>query len=471
MTVEQPNILIVCTDQQRFNWVGMNSEVPVQTPNLETLSNRGRWFRDAVSPAPVCNPARSCIVSGYEYDRCGVPNNEVNYAHDRGTLYRRLRDEAGYHVAACGKFDLTADYGLGMDGRTGVNSWGFSDAIFNPAKNETVSRVRAADGRPRGPYTQFLKDRELLETHVNDYERRTGENALHDGKLVTTEPTPLPDEAYYDQWITRNGRRLLDRGPEDKPWFLQVNFQNPHDPWDITKRMHELYRDPPVDFPDPTKGDGPVDSETHQAIRRNYAGMIEHLDSCLGELIEAVENRGDLGETLVVFMSDHGEMLGDYGQWQKDSPLHASVGVPLVVAGPGVIDADPCNVPVTTLDLHATVLDYAGIDAGDADSRSMRSLLNDRVSKHRDVVYSGLSTWRMVYDGRFKLVRGYEPERRKGTTYEPRGIEPAEVTRLIRDREPVLYDQQRGEGTNVADKHPEHVASLTAQLNEIRDRG
>jgi choline-sulfatase len=472
MATEQPNVLVVCTDQHRFDWVGMNPDVPVRTPNLESLADRGRWFRDAVTPTPVCNPARSCIASGMEYDRCGVPNNEVDYDPGRGTLYRRLRDEAGYHVAGCGKFDLTADYGLGMDGRTEVTPWGFSDAVFNPAKNETVSRVRDADGRPRGPYTRFLADRGLLEAHVEDYERRAGDDALRDGKLVATEPTSLPDDAYYDEWIAGNGRRLLERAPADRPWFLQVNFQNPHDPWDITERMHDRYRDPPVDLPEPTgvEGDDPVDVATHRAVRRNYAAMVEHLDSCLGDLLDAVEARGELDETLVVFVGDHGEMLGDHGQWQKDSPLHASVGVPLVVAGPGVADADPCDAPVTILDLHATVLDYAGVDPGEADSRSMRALLADRVDRHRDVVYSGLSTWRMVYDGRFKLVRGYDPGRRDGTAYEPRGVEPAEVTRLLRNRDPVLYDRRQGEETDVADEHPDRVAALTTRLDEIRHR-
>jgi len=405
-----------------------------------------------------------------EYDRCGIPNNEVDFPLDREreALYGRLRDEAGYHVAGCGKFDLTAQYDLGMDGRTGVEPWGFSDALFNPAKNETVARVRGAGGEPRGPYTAYLDRQGHLSTHVEDYRRRAGTDPLDDGQLVATDPTSLPDEAYYDEWITRNGRTLIERAPEDRPWFLQVNLQNPHDPWDVTERMYDLYRDPPVDVPLPRGDAGPVDAETHREVRRNYAAMVEHLDTCLDRLLGAVEARGELEETLVVFTSDHGEMLGDYGQWQKDSPLQPSVGVPLVVAGPGIADTEPCDTPVTLLDLHATILDYAGLDAGDVDSRSMRPLLSGETDRHREVVYSGLSTWRMIYDGRFKLVCEYDPERRHGTAYEPRGIERNEVTRLLYERDPVLYDLERGEDENVADEHPEVVAALTERLEEIR---
>jgi len=121
------------------------------------------------------------------------------------------------------------------------------------------------------------------------------------------------------------------------------------------------------------------------------------------------------------------------------------------------------------LDIHATILDYAGLEPGDIDSRSMRPLLADETDRLRDVVYSGLSTWRMVYDGRFKLVRGFDPDRRDGTEYEPRGIEPNEVSRLTARREPILFDRENGEGENVADEHPDVVSELTERMEEIRD--
>ena len=128
------------------------------------------------------------------------------------------------------------------------------------------------------------------------------------------------------------------------------------------------------------------------------------------------------------------------------------------------------DAPAATLDLHATVLDYAGVDPGDVDSRSMRPFLSDAGGLPRDVVYAGLSTWRMVFDGRYKLVRGYDPDRRRGADYEPRGVEPAEVTRLLSGRDPVLYDVDAGEGENVAPAHPEVVDRLTDRLAAVRGR-
>jgi len=462
MPADRPNVLLVCTDQQRPDWFGW-TDAPVETPNAARLADRGVRFENAVCPTPVCNPCRAAIASGMEYDRTGYPNNEVDYPVERGTLYRRLRDEAGYHVAGTGKFDLTASYGLGDEG-VPPGEWGFSDAAFTPAKNETVSRASARGVEPGDPYTHSLAERGLLETHVEDYRRRS--------RLTSSFPTEIPEEAYYDNWITRQGSRLVDEAPDDRPWFVQVNLQNPHDPWDITEEMYDRFRDPAVDFPSPAGGPGDIASGDHQEVRRNYGAMVEHLDECLGRLVEAVEERGDADRTIVVFTSDHGEMLGDHGQWKKDSPLHPSVSVPLVVGGPGIESRVPVEAPVTTLDVHATALDYAGLEASGVDSQSMRPFLEGRAdSPPRDVVYSGLSAWRMVFDGRFKLVRGYDPDRRDGVEYEPRGIEPNEVTRLLGNRAPVLYDLEGpGEPVNVAEDHPAVVERLTDRLASIRGR-
>ena len=267
---------------------------------------------------------------------------------------------------------------------------------------------------------------------------------------------------------TTNALALLDRAPNDKPWYLEVNLQNPHHPWDVTESMHRWYREPPVDFPLPLFNTEGISPETHQEVRRNWAATVEHLDRCLGRLVEHVGRRGDLENTVVVFTSDHGEMPGDYNQWQKLSPLQASVGVPLAIAGPGVAAVGRDDAPMTTLDLTASFLEWAGLtpDAG-LDSRSLVSYLEGGGSKHRDVVFSGLSAWRMVFDGRFKLARGYDPGKRiGGHTFEPMHIPPDETRRLQRQRPPILYDLERNERDDVSSAFPEVLHRLGAALDE-----
>jgi arylsulfatase A-like enzyme len=146
--------------------------------------------------------------------------------------------------------------------------------------------------------------------------------------------------------------------------------------------------------------------EEHDAVRQNYSAMVENIDRWLGVYVEELEKRGELDNTLIVFSSDHGDMLGDHNQWGKSKPRHGSAGVPLVVWGPGVQRGVTCDLPMTNLDLAATFLDYAGLPVPEGmDSRSLRPLLVGETEQHREYVLSGLQSWRLVFDGRHKYVR------------------------------------------------------------------
>jgi arylsulfatase len=465
----RPNILFVQTDQQRPEWLEMNPDVPVRTPHLRQLSERGRWLTNAICPSPVCAPSRACLVAGQEYDRTQVWGNDT-YAPDGLIKYQqRLRDEAGYHVMAAGKHHVGNNQSgnpprlhRGLDGRCGIEEWGFSDAIFNAGLNQATILMRRNDGVPQDAYMTFLHERGLAEEHIADYMRRNQE-----GVWTATFPTTLPDDAYFDYWITGNALTVLDRAPSDQPWYMEVNLQNPHHPWDITKSMHALYRDPPVDFPLPEHCTLDIPPEIHQEVRRNWAATVEHLDSCLGRLVARLAERGELDNTIIVYSSDHGEMLGDYDQWQKLSPLQASVGVPLVIAGPGVAYHGADRAPMTTLDLTASFLEWAGLTPGDdLDSRSLVDYLADRTDSHRDLVFSGLSAWRIVSDGRFKLVRGYDPALRTGgNEFESMHIPADETARLQRERPQLLFDMENNEKEDVSAEFPDLFRRLSAKLD------
>ena len=311
-----------------------------------------------------------------------------------------LRD-SGYHTLGCGKFDLnkgTCTSNLpawGLDGKRHLNEWGFSDGINNEGKIDGANSGRE---KPQGPYLQFLEERGLRQMHLNDFANRKGQRS--------TFATPLPDDAYCDNWIGQNGRDLIQSVPEDKPWFIQVNFNGPHLPLDITESMAKLYEN--VDFPQPNRNDQLTPDELLEA-RRNYSAMVENIDHQVGLYLDLLEERGELDNTLIVFSSDHGEMLGDHNSWGKGKPLHPSASVPLVISGPGVQQDITHDLPTTNLDLTATFLDYAGLGIpDDMDSRSLRNLLEGKTSTHRDIVLSGLGNWRMAYDGRYKYIEGFD---------------------------------------------------------------
>jgi len=395
---QRPNLLFLFPDQLRHDFVerpGMVG-VPVRTPNLRKLMETGAWFSRAVTPAPLCAPARACLAAGMEYDRCRVATNAVNYPEDQPTMYQMLRT-AGYHVMGCGKFDLhKPELDWGLDGKRKIASWGFSDGIDNEGKHDGTRAFVQAGNQPKGPFLAYLNQLGLAQAHVEDYVQRKGHGA--------TFPTPLSDEAYGDNWIARNGLALLEAAPKGKPWFLQVNFNGPHDPWDITAAMEKRWRG--TMFPQPNRNTQ-LTPENHEHVRQNYAAMIENIDRRVGELIEKVRQRGELGNTLIVFSSDHGEMLGDRNLWSKRHPYHGSVGVPLVVWGQDVKQGLRVDSPTTTLDVVATFLDYAGVARpAQMESRSLRPLVTGKSKRTRGHVLSGMDGWRLAIEGRYKYVRG-----------------------------------------------------------------
>ncbi|MCY4188161.1 MAG: sulfatase-like hydrolase/transferase, partial [Bryobacterales bacterium] len=448
-----PNILLVVPDQLRYDWTALNPAVGVRTPHLRALADRGVSFENCYCPSPLCAPSRACLAGGLEYDRCGVPDNSLNYPLAQTTYYALLRS-AGYHVMGCGKFDLhKPEPSWGVQGQHLLPEWGFSAGIDSAGKWDAI---RWGMNEPCDPYTAHLHDTGRVETHRADFGKRR-----EIGTFAATFPTPLPEDSYCDNWIGEQGLRLLREAPKDQPWHLAVNFAGPHEPVDITESMQGLYRD--AEFPQPNRSTE-FTPEKHIEIRRNYAAMIENIDAWMGRMLAEVQARGELGNTLVAFTSDHGEMLGDHDLWMKRLPRQASVGVPLVVAGPGVRSAVSSGALVSMMDLAATFLDYADIETPSAmDSRSLRPVLEGDSEEHREFLLSGLDPWRCITDGRLKLIRGYAGGKApggKGLPVYPRGNDAAA---------PLLFDIREDpfENRNLANSAPSDVVRLTAELHRL----
>lgn len=440
MNRKQPNILFFLPDQHRPDWLGTNGGLPLRTPNLDRLCGSGIRFANAFTPSPLCAPARACLASGLGYERCCVPSNRENYPPDLPTYYQRLRD-AGYRVCGVGKFDLHKDLARPaseldwhLNGSRSLEQWGFTEGIDNEGKFDGSSSYRAA-GKPKGPYMDYLHKHELAERYVREH----AECGQHRGAYVTS----MSDEAYCDNWLSENGLRFLHDFPANQPWHLVVNFTGPHNPMDVTQRMHDRWKD--VDFPPPVASDqSEYSPEDHQRNRRHYAAMIENIDRQVGRFIDVVRERGELDNTLVVYSSDHGEMLGDHSRWGKSTWYTPSSGIPLIVAGPGISNGLTSDALVSLHDLTATFLDYAVAPKLPAmESRSLRGVLEGKTREHRQCVFSGLGGWRMVFDGRHKLI-------------------------LRRDEPCCLYDTKNdpNEIHDIADREPSVVERLTAALNQ-----
>lgn len=408
--MKQPNILFIFPDQHRGDWMPYSDSVKAQLgvegleltmPNIKKMMERGTTFTRAITPCPLCAPARACLAAASRYRNCRVMDNTVNYDPTLRTVYNVLND-AGYSVGGVGKFDLNkADYIWGENGdRPELHQMGFTHALDSEGKGDGINA--AEHKKMPGPYLKFLMKNGLDKLYIKDMRNR-----MHADRA-----TELGDEFYCDNWIANNGVKMISEFPKDKPWFLQVNYAGPHSPWDVTKSMKEAYKD--KKFPMPAEY-----SLEHNinGVRQNYAAMLENIDRNIEVLMQEVRNRGEEDNTIIVYSSDHGEMLGDHNMFYKTKPWQGSVSVPLVIDDScingkrGIVN----NTPVELQDLAATFAEYAGVKLNMRnESRSLKPIIDGKCDKVRSYAMSELimknkcdslpAAWRIITDGRYKLI-------------------------------------------------------------------
>lgn len=365
----RPNILFLFPDQHRGDWLpfrkgeqGEDNPLPLRMDSLRGLMDRGTTFTQAVTNSPLCAPARACLALGRPYEQCGVWNNNYCCPLDRPSFYRVLRD-GGYQVGGVGKFDLHKP--LMYWGEEGwlpqLGRLGFSEAVDHEGKWDSFW---ASETPPRGPYGQFLHSSGLLETYWRDYVRR-----YYDP--MDTMPTELPQEAYADDWETEKALCMLQRFSEkEAPWFLMVNFSGPHDPWDITRQMKAEWEK--TDFPIPSGQE--ANAGRIREVRRNYAAMLCNIDRNIGRLLDFLTRTGQMENTIVIYASDHGEMLGDRGRFYKSVPFEPSIHIPLIISGGDALPGRHCGELVQLSDLAATITDIAGLSMPAGDTYSLLPL-------------------------------------------------------------------------------------------------
>lgn len=426
MSQRQPNFLFLFPDQWRWDWLGCEQAIGVRTPNLDALAARGVRFTQCRVNSPLCGPSRACLATGRRYERAGVRDNkqDTNLAH--GTVFQILRN-AGYRVATCGKNDLHkgSNHFTESGWHDCLAEYGFTEAVDQGGKWCVRNRIR--DHLPEA-YGAYLQQQDMDQVYFNDMQRRQDMRQSEQGHVIDTSPHDLPREHYTDDFCGRAALSLLDGLPVNDPWMLWVNFPGPHEPFDPPAELRKRYDG--VTFPQPITGDqlpnGHLEYEykiryedknnvstghdpnDHQQIRRNYAAMIEGIDEWVGKIIEHVAQRGELDNTVIVFASDHGEMLGDHGLWYKCCAYEASIHVPLICAGPGISPhGTRHDAMIELIDLAATFIELAGESVPeDWDARSFANQLDDSTSTpHRDLQFSSLKHWKCVFDGRWKLIQ------------------------------------------------------------------
>ena len=368
--MDQPNILVVMSDQHSRHIAGCYGDPIVATPHIDRLASRGVLFESAYCPFPLCGPSRMAFMTGQTPSRLRLyanssvlPSDEPTFAHTLG--------QSGYETVLCGRMHFN-----GPDQRHG-----FQARIFPEVSGHAAG---------------------MLE-RTNEF-RRTS--------LEKSGPGRNHYLLYDEECVAQAAAWLRDRpgGAEQGPFCLVVGLVGPHCPFVCPPDLFEKYMET-VDVPDDSGEPGrrlhaynqrfrtrsKIHDATEREIRRTraaYYGMVEFDDALVGQLLAALEEAGMTEDTLVVYVSDHGEMAGEHGMWWKMSFYEGSVGVPLIISLPRGAQAGlRVAAPVSLIDLAPTLGQIGGApDLPDADGRSLVPQLGGGRGDADRAVFSELFT-------------------------------------------------------------------------------
>ena len=352
--VKARNILFICSDQHSVFQTGCYGNEIVKTPNIDTLASEGTKFQNAYSNNPICVPARAVMATGrYSYE-IGAYDNASPYTGQVPSFGHGLLS-SGYEVTTIGKLHY----------RSPKDDVGFPD-------QRIPLHVRDGVGDLLGIV------------------REPGANKPGLGNFVKSASFGDSDYIKYDAKITEEALHYLDsRRDGDRPWFLYVGYTLPHFPFISPKETWDWYDEDKLPLPKGFKdGERPeeatikilrqyqgLDHEIPESDLRHmihaYYGMCSYMDQQVGKVLEKLKETGMGEDTVVIYTTDHGEMLGTKGAIGKNCMYEPSARIPMIIKGPGIPAGKTCRTPVSLIDICPTVLDIAGKESSGLQGRSL----------------------------------------------------------------------------------------------------
>ena len=357
----RPNVVLICVDQWRGDCLSSQGHPDVETPYLDFLVGNGASATNAYAASPTCVPARMSLMTGLS------PQTHRRVGYQDGVTFdieHTLPGEfkaAGYHTQAIGKMHYWPER----------NRIGFDD-------------VKLHDG-----YLHYSRDRERDPAWYDDYlvwlREQEGTSAVEDYldngvecNSVVARPWDKAERLHPTNWVVSEAIRWMYRRDPTCPFFLYLSFHRPHAPYDPPQWAFDRYdtgqlREPALgDWADPLMASEQRnwDPTAHAAVYRprdiqramaGYYGHMTHIDGQISRFVQAVGEFNEIPNTYFVFVSDHGDMMGDHHLWRKGYPYEGSARVPLVIAGPGIAPGTTIEQVVELRDLMPTLLDLAGL--------------------------------------------------------------------------------------------------------------
>ncbi len=399
----KPNILFLMTDQHRGDCLGADGNTRIHTPNLDRLAHEGARFSAAYSCTPTCTPARAALLTGMGPWRNGM----LGYgkvAEEYPVEMPRLLREAGYHTLGVGKMHWHPQRCL----------HGFHKTILDESGREQTPEFRSDYHAWFASMAPHLAP-DATGIGWNDYRAKS---------------YALPEELHPTRWAADVAVRFLEGYERTDPFFLKVSFERPHSPYDPPKRWMDHYVD--ADLPEACVGDwaakyakrsddsfniwhGELGAEQVRHSRQGYYGSISFIDEQIGRILETLEERGMLDNTLILMTADHGDMMGDHHLWRKSYAYEGSARIPMLMRWPkelGLAGGMVFTQPVELRDVLPTFLDAAEKEPPlKLDGRSMLDLVRgkgegwrDYIDLEHDICYHKTNHWCALTDGKTKYI-------------------------------------------------------------------
>ena len=348
--MRRPNIVVIMADQLAPHWTGAYGHRVAKTPHIDALAARGMRFDAAYCDSPLCAPSRFAFMSGQLSSRIAAYDNASEFRASVPTFAHYLK-ALGYRTCLSGKMHF-----VGPD-----QKHGFQDRV--------TTDIYPAD-------FAWTPDWEAPDERIDKWYHNM-QTVKESGEAIATFQTDYDDEVEFAarRWLIDRGR---DRAAgDDAPFCMVASFIHPHDPYVAKPEWWNLYRDHEIPMPEFTltpgeqdpfsrrvmdgieASDVPLSEAEVRRARRAYLANVSYFDSKVGAMVKALEEIGELDNTIVLVTADHGDMLGERGLWYKMNFFEHSARVPLIMAGPGVAAGRASNA-CSLLDLLPTFVDIAG---------------------------------------------------------------------------------------------------------------
>lgn len=379
-TMQKPNILLIMCDQYRGDALSFQHHPDVKTPYLDTLAAQGVCFENAYSACPSCIPARAALLTG----RSQKAHGRVGYEDGIDWNYQHYMVEEfsnnGYQTQCIGKMHVHPPRLL-----CGFQNLKLHDGYLGYYRSQTI------------PHWMH---QEVSDDYLFDLKNQMGMNADITSTGVEcnswiTHPWIYPEHLHPTNWVSDQSIRFLKTRDRTKPYFLMASYVRPHQPFDAPQSYFDLYKDKELrkpfedDWSDPSLTEefgcikdsiyGCNDEQLRHDAMAGYYASITHIDHQIGRIIQSLIEDGSYEDTIILFLSDHGEMLFDHHCWRKVFPYQGSIHIPLIVRiGKNIMNIKPHrNKAIVELrDIMPTLLELADLDCPDTvDGLSLKSAM------------------------------------------------------------------------------------------------